>query len=305
MLLADRDPRFAPAAARNLALLASCTHDGLLHGGPHHDARGHLPCIHHTFCHARALAEALDLGVEPMRGDATVEPDGIRELADAATFILRRGSWRATATAYDHCYQHLPEGHPSGGSLCLLWHDLVGPLASASMVEYTLAEPGNMEAMRRDEDRFPLTPRLELRVDGRAYRSDLDRSATLVSVGGALVAEGRLVDAEQRDPPGGPRRYRMRYAADDDGFAITASAADGADFILPLVSHAEEPVIVDAEAIEITKPGAIVRIVGGGEPLPLDAASRVYNPVPGFLALPLRWRVPPSGLALRIGLRAT
>jgi hypothetical protein len=48
-LLADRDPRFAEVSRRNLALMAACTHDGLLYGGPHYRAAGYAPCIHHTF----------------------------------------------------------------------------------------------------------------------------------------------------------------------------------------------------------------------------------------------------------------
>ncbi|HEX2949004.1 MAG TPA: hypothetical protein VHV83_05480, partial [Armatimonadota bacterium] len=59
-LLAGRDPHFAEAARRNTELLAACTHDGLLYGGPHYQEHGELPCVHHTFCHAKALAAALD-----------------------------------------------------------------------------------------------------------------------------------------------------------------------------------------------------------------------------------------------------
>ncbi|MBR4428837.1 MAG: hypothetical protein IKS78_05720, partial [Clostridia bacterium] len=53
---------FAEAAYRNLNLLKSCT-DGLLYGGPHYKRHGELPCIHHAFCHAKVLAQALDEGV--------------------------------------------------------------------------------------------------------------------------------------------------------------------------------------------------------------------------------------------------
>ena len=61
-LLADRDPAFAKAVEMNTRLLAACTHGGILYGGPHLKQRGYLPCIHHTFCHAKALATLIDCG---------------------------------------------------------------------------------------------------------------------------------------------------------------------------------------------------------------------------------------------------
>ena len=56
VLMPKFDPRFREVARRNLELMAACTHDGLLYGGPDYFAHGDLPCIHHTFTHAKALA---------------------------------------------------------------------------------------------------------------------------------------------------------------------------------------------------------------------------------------------------------
>ena len=50
------------ARTLNLELMAACTHEGLLYGGPDYFAHGDLPCIHHTFTHAKALATVLDRG---------------------------------------------------------------------------------------------------------------------------------------------------------------------------------------------------------------------------------------------------
>ena len=55
-ILGEKNPLFAEAAARNTELLQNCTRDGLLHGGKMYDSAGELPCTHHTFCHAKALA---------------------------------------------------------------------------------------------------------------------------------------------------------------------------------------------------------------------------------------------------------
>ena len=58
--LGKDDVAFAESALRNLELYKACTHQGLLMGGPHYARHGEEPCIHHTFCHAKVLAEALD-----------------------------------------------------------------------------------------------------------------------------------------------------------------------------------------------------------------------------------------------------
>jgi len=60
VLLANHEPKFLEVAHRNLELMAACTHNNLLYGGPHYFAHGDQPCIHHTFTHAKALATVLD-----------------------------------------------------------------------------------------------------------------------------------------------------------------------------------------------------------------------------------------------------
>ncbi len=62
VVLAEHDPRFLEAARRNVELMARCTQDGLLYGGPDYFVHGDAPCIHHTFTHAKALATVLDRG---------------------------------------------------------------------------------------------------------------------------------------------------------------------------------------------------------------------------------------------------
>ncbi|MFC1764936.1 hypothetical protein ACFL6U_23055 [Planctomycetota bacterium] len=63
-LMSDRDPTFTKAAYLNTRLLEACTHGGLLYGGTHYLSHGVKPCLHHTFCHAKALATLLNAGVK-------------------------------------------------------------------------------------------------------------------------------------------------------------------------------------------------------------------------------------------------
>ncbi|MEO6911277.1 MAG: hypothetical protein ABI158_10160, partial [Edaphobacter sp.] len=64
ILLAPHEPIFREAAYRNLELMAACTHNGLLYGGPDYFAHGDQPCIHHTFTHAKSLATVLDSALD-------------------------------------------------------------------------------------------------------------------------------------------------------------------------------------------------------------------------------------------------
>src|ERR1700733_11046904 len=116
VVLAEHDPRFLEAARRNVELMARCTHEGLLYGGPDYFVHGDLPCIHHTFTHAKALATVLD------RGGANVLPSGpvalprdeaygLLTFAEIGTHLAAVGDWRATVTEYDWEYvEHVQAG---------------------------------------------------------------------------------------------------------------------------------------------------------------------------------------------------
>ncbi len=311
LLFANHDATFAEAAARNLALLERCTHDGLLYGGPHHHARGFAPCIHHTFCHARSIAAALDLGVDPAANRISAPAQGVRSYPDLATWIVRRGPWRATLTASDTMNPDVLSSHPSGGSLSLLWHERTGPLLCASMAEFRLVEPSNMQTARRASDMATATPRLECDIDGTVYRTDLDIQAEVAVVDErTLEVRARLVDSRHADPATGPLRavttYRFSAEALEIDVRADASYAAHVRLVLPVVSLADEPLRAIAGGIELVKPGAVVTVSainadGDAAPQPLPA-GRVFNQVPGFEAVPLSYGVG-RGLRLRLSVR--
>ena len=108
LALSAEEPGFFTAAERHLALLRRCTVDGLLYGGPRSAACGAPPCVHHTFTHAKALADALDTGVPAARDSAPLpreSADGVLFYPEIATWLAARGPWRATVTRYDFLYQ--------------------------------------------------------------------------------------------------------------------------------------------------------------------------------------------------------
>ncbi|HEU0108056.1 MAG TPA: hypothetical protein VFT38_17865 [Vicinamibacteria bacterium] len=291
LIAAAGEPMFPEAALRNLRLLERCTHDGLLHGGPHLHLSGQRPCLHHTFSHAKALAAMLDHGIPSASGALLPRETahGVRHYPDIDTWLVARGPWRATITASD--WQYVPEGHASGGALSLLWHDRVGLLSCASMTRYQLVEPNNQPL--HAQTTMPLTPRLEATVGETVYCSQNDATATVESREGdggfELVATGVLRNGAQEAGPSATS-FRLAYHFTDRMMQIRAridGGEGGVRLILPVVAASDEPFKVHADgAVLIEKRGGIVHIVST-RALGAVPSERVFNHVPGVQALVL------------------
>ena len=207
VLMAKLEPRFREVARRNLELMAACTHDGLLYGGPGYYEHGDLPCIHHTFTHAKALATVLDRGSFAADSDERPrlprdEAYGLRSFATIGTRLAAIGPWRATVTEYDWEYTehvqpgagNLGGGHVSGGALSMLYHETMGPIFTASMTEYLMVEIANQQQFRDGQTHGPdATHRVCERRD--VYQSE------------------RLQGGADREP--GRRRDRFQCAGKD------------------------------------------------------------------------------------------
>jgi len=296
-LLADRRPDFAAAAFRNTQLLRACTHDGLLYGGPHYFQHRVPACVHHTFCHAKALATVLDEGRRLDGIDTSAKlpremAQGVREFPEINTFLAAHGPWRATVSGYD-CLYHTQ--HASGGALALLYHLDVGPLCAASLALYEMAEAHNMQPLPDGLD-FPLTPRIELHQGGRCFTNLFDLTATIIQEpeddAVQLSVRTRLLDKERQDPTRGRAAFRIAYRFGADAVTLRVVPTDPLDskwsFILPIVSPGNEPVLaVGQRSYRVIKPRGSVLLqanvpVRGLEP----KRGRVFNNVPGFEAVP-------------------
>ena len=234
------DPSFAEAAWRNFLLLRDCTHDGLLYGGMDLQKHGDAPCIHHTFCHAKALAGALDAGLYdfervPLPADA---PPPVRFYAENDTYRIACGGWRADVTAYDA--DNRRASHASGGAVSLLWHRDCGAVVACGMVDYALAEPFNQQLpLDEDEQRSPC-PRIEQTADGVRYGQHYDFSASLTAEEAqdrvTVRADARLCDAAHQPTPGGD--CDLVYTLTEQGLRIEGAVrAKHARYILPILSE--------------------------------------------------------------------
>ena len=136
-LLAKKSPEFAEAVRRNTRLLKACTHDGLLHGGPMFNSAKEPPCVHHTFCHAKALAALLDLGwaeetIET--GTESLPSDrrcGVTEFPSVHVRLIGkgRGGPRYRITMWSTARRAMPREV----AVTLLWHERLGPVFTGTM----------------------------------------------------------------------------------------------------------------------------------------------------------------------------
>ena len=241
------DPVFREAARRNLKLIQSCTCDGLLYGGPMFHTAGEPPCVHHTICHAKALAMLLTKA-EPEQltklqnadEGATLPAEnreGIRWFPSVRTMLLGKGDWRATITGYDVEYCRC--GHPSGGAVSLLWHRTLGAVLVGTTGTDELVEPNNMQLLR-NATQACLTLRIEYEEDGRCYRSINDKATVVqwredadritVEVTGTMTAADQTKGAE----------YRLQYELSETGLTVAAvcEREDSSLFLYP-VAHGE------------------------------------------------------------------
>lgn len=318
VLLRAHDPQFAEVARRNLELMAACTHEGLLYGGPDYFAHGDRPCIHHTFTHAKALAAVLDSGFNAVDAPHTTlprdEPYGLRSYPEIGTHLAAIGDWRATVTEYDWAYvEHVQAGgasgggHVSGGALSQLYHRVLGPVLVASMTEYEMIEISNQQAFR-DAPHMPLTPRMEYEV-GETHSpytnlNDFSAEVTAAKVTGGIDfhAKGNLLTAGRKAVPSGDARYSVSYHLTDADVKIVASASvprvAGGElkFILPVIAKRGEAVTQpDKGTVRIAKRHGVLFIrtdaASGFEAVP---SARTFNLVPGFECAPLVIRMQPT-----------
>ena len=300
-LLADKDPCFAKAAFMNLELYDECTYNGLLYGGPHYYQHGILPCIHHTFTHAKALATVLDHEIPGNINIKDIELPreriyGLKYFSDIDVSLISMGDWRATITCYD--WQDYSQAQPVGGALSFLYHNKIGPVISSSLTEYKMQEPNNMQSHCNEKFVEILTPGLELESDGKYYRSINDKSVKIDSKQAedevVVIVNGKLIDKEEKNPVQGRISFMLEYRFNKKSAKIKCNAkpsfnTNKIQYILPVISlHNENVEFIEKGYVEIKKKNGLLYIrtnASGGFRHP--SKHRYFNLVPGFEVLPL------------------
>jgi hypothetical protein len=290
-LMADREPAFYKAALQNTRLLAQCTHNHLLHGGPHYVQHGIRPCVNHSLAHSKALVTILLHAKEVKASTARLPREsayGVKAFPDIYTWLIAKNKWRGTVTGYDQEYV-MKSGHATGGALSLLWHEQAGTILVASMNKYQLLEGFNMQ-QDKDASTMCLTPRFE--VDNFRNINDLKATVeqTQTAAGIVFKAQSSLVDENQLPAP--VTDCETTYTFSDDAVLIHATTKnEKASFFLPVITTIDEKVSVLADnKLEIHKKGGVVRIESSA-PMKMigGVQERIFNFVPGMEALPLQF----------------
>lgn len=302
-LMADRDPRFYKLALKNTQLLQQCTKDNLLYGGPHYVSHEVPVCVHHTFCHIKALTTILDHPhASPKANINSIQLPreavyGSRFFSDIQTWLIAKGMYKATITGYDREYNDYKNGHATGGALTMLWHPKTGPILTGSMTQYQLFEADNMQA-DTDPLAMPLTPRIELRAGTSVFMNISDLSAKIEKdeANGVITikTQSKLVDKDQQSPASGEINCRVTYQFSDKKVSIKfdfdKSEHDGqVKVILPVISKSTEKFTLTDKALQVNKGVSTLRVTSTNKfvLLPTTTKGRVFNFVPGLEAIPL------------------
>ncbi len=320
LLYGAKRPEFVRAARTNGKLLAACTHEGLLFGGPDYEAAGQPPCVHHTFTHAKVLAEILDRDLQVLlekeEPEAVKEPEDAKELAgevsggirfypEIASWSIRRPGWYGFVTAYD--WESLRGGHVSGGTLSFLWSAGAGAVLCSGMGAYFREEPANMQVFRSAAGAHPgvreesLSLRIEARRGGVCYSSVYEDQAECVCREDRIFVKGHLKDADHREPEGGIP-YGLEYIFEDNRIRIRAEWKEGR-LICPVVSGCGELAERSPDGLIIRREGEEkARVtVSSKQPILLPRGTeRIFSLVPGFSALRLELAPAEGGAELTL-----
>lgn len=278
----EEEPVFAEAAQRNLNLYRACTHDGLLYGGPDYRSHGEEPCIHHTFCHAKALAAVLDREVPgsggfdsralnrrmPDRGNVKLPAESgnaVRYYPTVDTYKISFGGFLSTLTGYD--FEYMKGGHASGGCVTLLWHEKTGPLLVSSMTSYSLKEAHNMQLSLKKYGHRPLTMRVETELDKRVYSQFFDFGSQIqvkhTEDGVWAEVKAELVDIDHRSLKC-PVRCRMIYTWNKDRFQaegwIEGDQERRASLIIPVIGRHGDGYSMDGKQVTLKRNGCTIKI---------------------------------------------
>lgn len=291
-VLAGEIPEFGEAAYRNLELYVKCSHGGLLYGGPHYLTHGEKACIHHSFCHAGALAAALDAGIVEIERTAITADESlaVKYYREIDTYKLAMGDWRATVTGYD--FEYMKGGHASGGVMSLLWNRKLGPVLAAGMTDYAMTEPTNQQMSRKKAQVACLAARVDMCRDGKLYSQmyDYGSDISVHADDGSVIVDVVCTPVDIfHNAPARRAAVQMKYELQPQGVALRgriSAAGVGAEFVVPvLLSDDEAYDMPDVNTIILHRAGGDVHVSHSG----LKAEPRrIFNFSGGFSALELR-----------------
>lgn len=258
-LVAD-EPMLADACERVLSLYEKYTYEGLLIV-PMADIAGEPTCLHHTFCHAKALAMLAEAETAvPMRTELPCEKDyGVKFFENGNVALISHNGWRATISASDIVYA--PGCENGGGSMTLLTKD-GEPVCASTMHRYNSLEPLNMQYLRNSGQTPCMTPRLVFE----------DGTDSMTDMGAVLTAVGEYsVCASGKD-------WKITYTFGEN-VHISVKSERKAVFVLPIVKNGDT--VTENNAVSVG------RIAVEAENIRCDENDCGFSQVCGFIRQPV------------------
>lgn len=289
-LLAKYDPVFGEAAQRNFELYEKCSADGYLYGGRMYIEAGEDPCTHHAFCHAKALCAMMDSGFvykEICKEKSFLPREvayGVRNFPSVHVNLIAKGDWRATVSDDDAVLPGTGKG-TSGGTVTMLWNNKVGPVFAATMAQYRMAEPRNMQYSRYDN----VMPSGALRISDGVYESVNDICAVVTveeqEKGIRVEARGTLKNIEFESAGTG---YQLEYLFESNRFTVKAKADKDCKLRMPVICSQNDAVVVRDQGVRIERNGAAV-MLWADQPMFIEKAAlkRSFHVIGGFQTLPV------------------
>lgn len=284
-ILQDRNPIFAEMAARNILLYKKMTVDGLLMGGYMYNKMGYESCVHHTFCHAKALAYLIKHPLKATQGIKLPRETqkGFKTLPESGVTLISKGNWRATMQNCD--VELIARQEISGGAPTLVYHMEAGPLFVGNGVSFQLPEPTNMQVPR--DAHLPLCQ--TVRISANDYTSQYCKCADVsCREDGELFhysAKGLLTHKNGKTSA----TYRIFYSFKDNEFKITASCEEDATLWLPIICEPDTKVDLATSALSFVVNSHTVTLKSS---VPLNFLTcyergRMFNTTGGFCTLPV------------------
>lgn len=248
--LGKLNPIFYEAAERTFEALRRCTHNGKLYGGLNYVENNQPPCIHHTFCHAAALADALCFGIEEPTERKTLPCDreefSYKYYPEIDTYKIHAGKTLATITGYDYSTYTYPRGaaHSSGGTLSLLYHADKGAVISGTVYDYKPTEQFNMQMPVGDIIHSTLIPRAKYEKDGIKYATCLDGNAEISvqkeehCITANVKSKFVCIETKSAENESLFAEFAYRFYGDSTEISVTSNA--DAVFVLPIIKNSAE-----------------------------------------------------------------
>lgn len=294
------------AAKRVVALHARLTgDDGLLYGGLYYRDAEESACLHHTFTHAKGLAEYIVLK-KGMPGSCGDEPMP-RELSNSVICrpsmgveLASVGPWRVTFSASDAYV--LPDDArrlaAGGGSPTLLWHERAGLILAGTQADFFFLENTNQQETRKERTILSVTPRLETE-EGFTNVQDFDVRVNSCFEKGtySYSAEGVLTSLKGEKGA----EFALDYRLDEKCFSVHAKTSAACRYYLPVVGGKDTEIAVSGNQATLCRNGAQF-IVMSSVPLKIrqtERGERSFTTIGGLMTTHLYAEIE-SGVEFRL-----